>query len=81
MSVSETGLLRFSRRVHALSEEVVKPYTSIFSRKDYTQPQLLAINCIKIRKRQRFREAEDDLKNMPPVCEALGLQKVPITRP
>lgn len=77
MLLRETELLKFARTAYAVAKQVISPYSSKFSRKDYTQPQLIAVNCYKVKERKRYREAEDRLVEMPRICEALGLDKVP----
>jgi len=77
MEYSETKLLKFSRVSYDIAKKAVRPYSSKFSKKTYTQQQHIAILCIKTRKNQKFEQIEEMLKEMPRICEVLGLGHVP----
>jgi len=77
MEYSETKLLKFSKVSYEVSKRVIRPYSSKFSKKTYTQHQHIAIICTKARKNQKFEQMEEMLKEMPRVREALDLETVP----
>ena len=48
-----------------------------YSRKDYTLQQHVAMLCLKIKTKQKYREFVDLLSEMPNICDFLGIEKVP----
>lgn len=77
MIYSETRIFKLACELDKLARKAVPEYSSKFSKKTFTQNQHVAILCIKVKLRQRLRETEDMLANMPSVCEAIGLERVP----
>lgn len=77
MEYSETKLLKFSKVSYELAKRVIRPYSSKFSKKTYTQQQHIAVLCIKAKKNQKFEQIEEILKEMASVCAVLGLDQVP----
>ena len=75
----KTSSSKFIRFVEALKHETSKlsKYSSRFSRKDYTIRQHVAMLCIKIKVKQRYREFCEILELMPEIKHLLGLSKVP----
>lgn len=76
MKIGSSKLIKFA-------EECVKEcrklpeYSSKFSRKDYTMRQHVAMLCLKVKLRQRYREFCDLLGVMAEIQEILGIKKVP----
>lgn len=76
MNVRSSKFIRF---VEACVREVLSlpEYSSKFSRKDYTLRQHVAMLCIKVKVKQRYREFCEILDLMPEIKTLLGLDKVP----
>jgi IS5 family transposase len=77
MEYSETRIYKLAKESQRLARKVVKPYSSRFSKKTFTQDQHIAILCIKTKVTKKFYETEEVLSMMPPVQGALGLTQVP----
>lgn len=76
MEYYETRVYKFVCHVYGLSTRAVRPYSSKFSKKTYTQNQHVAVLCLKERFNLKFYEVEELLLNSPTLCEALGLTQV-----
>jgi hypothetical protein len=74
MTKSPLALARESLRA---AQEALPAYSSKYSRKDYTLPQLFAILVLKQFFQADFRGIEQLLKDFSDLRQALGLQKVP----
>jgi IS5 family transposase len=61
----------------ALATRQVLPYSSKFSKRTFTQPQLVALYCLKIKLGTTYRELIDWLAEMPGIRQALGLKRLP----
>lgn len=70
-------LERFARLALVIAGRVVPEHTSRFSRKDFTQPQLLAILLLRARHDETYRGIARLLHASSALREALGLRKVP----
>lgn len=77
MEYSETRIYKLACELDKLARNAVPEYSSKFSKKTFTQNQHVAILCIKVKLRQKLRETEEMLLNMPAICEAIGLRSVP----
>jgi IS5 family transposase len=77
MKYSDTRIYKLAKESQRLAQGVVPPYSSKFSKRTFTQDQHIAILCIRVKSRQKLREMEELLINMPNVQEALGLSQVP----
>ena len=77
MKYSETRIYKLGMESRRLAQKVVPAYSSKFSKKTFTQDQHVALLCIKVKIRQKLRETEDMLINMPHICESIGLTQVP----
>ena len=77
MKYSDTRIYKLAKESQKLAQKVVPAYSSKFSKKTYTQDQHIAILCVKTKARQKLRETEELLINMPNVQEAIGLSQVP----
>lgn len=62
-------------RVWQVAKQVLPNYSSKFSRKDFTQPQLLAIAAIKQRTNEDYRDTVDAISS--DMADAIGLKKIP----
>ena len=54
----EFGLLPFARAALEMTNAVLPPYQSRFSKRQFTQPKLLAISCLMRYEDWTYREAE-----------------------
>ena len=62
---------------HHLARGVLPEYTSKFSRKDFTLPQLFACLVVKEQQKRSYREAEALLRDAEHWCRGIGMRKVP----
>ena len=60
-----------------LAEQALPKYSSKFSRKDFTRPQLFACLVVKEHLRRSYRGAEILLRDCQHGCRAIGMSKVP----
>ena len=74
---SPTTYIKFATAVFRDAKELLPDYSSKFSRKDFTQPQLVSLAAIAKRFRWEWRELEEALLEMPRLRRVLGLKKVP----
>lgn len=70
-------LIKFADVCSGVVRKKIRMYSSKFSRKDYTQWQLLTLLCIMKRYRLKYREAAEILQLMPELAKFLGLEKIP----
>lgn len=77
MDIESSELIKFAKISFGQAKQVISEYSSKFSRKDFTQQQLLALLCVKEKTKQKWKDFEDLLFNMPRISEALGLDKTP----
>ncbi len=70
-------LLQFTQKCLELATEHVPPYSSRFSKRTFTQPQLITLYCLKLKLGVSYRELIDWLQEMPRIQEALGLRHLP----
>lgn len=70
-------ILVFVRKCNGLVFKHVRPFSSKFSKKTYTQHQLIILNCLKIRLNEDYRDVEDLLIEMPGIQKELNLSSVP----
>ena len=75
--MAEVGLLPFARIALQVSRAVLPRYRSPFSKRQFTQPQLLAILCLMRYEDWTFREAEVRLGEHRELRQVLGLVSVP----
>jgi hypothetical protein len=69
--------LALARSALAEAREALPPYSSKFSRHDYTQHQLFAILALRKSLKTDYRSLEAMLRDWAELREALGLTKVP----
>ncbi len=70
-------LLQFTQTCLELAREHVPAYSSQFSKRIFTQPQLIVLYCLKLKLRVSYRELIDWLSEMPRIQQALGLKRLP----
>jgi Transposase domain (DUF772) len=75
--MAEVGLLPFARIALQVGRAVLPRYRSRFSKRQFTQPQLLAILCLMRYEDWTFREAEVRLGEHRELRQVLGLVSVP----
>jgi hypothetical protein len=75
--MAEVGLVKFATVALRVSQAVLPAYRSKFSKRQFTQPQLLAILCLMRDEDWTFREAEVRLAEHSNLRAALGLTHVP----
>jgi hypothetical protein len=71
-AMAEVGLLPFARITLQVSRAVLPRYRSRFSKRQFTQPQLLAILCLMRYEDWTFREAEVRLSEHRELRQVLG---------
>ena len=71
------GILAFAKTAYRLAKRVVPEFSSKFSKRTYTQPQHVAMLCLKVRDAETYDGTVDKINEMPAVKEALELEKVP----
>src|SRR5437899_3954376 len=76
-AMAEVGLLPFACIALQVSRAVLPRYRSRFSKRQFTQPQLLAILCLMRYEDWTFREAEVRLGEHRELRQVLGLVSVP----
>ncbi|MBI4896652.1 MAG: IS5/IS1182 family transposase, partial [Candidatus Aenigmarchaeota archaeon] len=68
MKYSETRVLKFARAAYdVVKRSSIKPYSSKYSKKTFTQHQHIAILCLKKRNKLNYRELEEFLMESPRV--------------
>src|SRR5262249_11804271 len=66
-----------AREALRLAQEALPAYSSKFSRRDYTQHQLLAVLALKTFRKTDYRGVAAALADFADLCQDLGLSKVP----
>jgi IS5 family transposase len=75
--MAEIGLVRFARLALEVSQAVLPAQRTKFSKRLFTQPQLLAVLCLMRYEDWTFREAEVRLSEHSELRSALQLKSVP----
>jgi hypothetical protein len=75
--MAEIGLVRFARLALEVSQAVLPAQRTKFSKRQFTQPQLLAVLCLMRYEDWTFREAEVRLSEHAELRSALQLSSVP----
>ena len=75
--MAEVGLVRFGRLALEVSQAVLPAQRTKFSKRQFTQPQLLAVLCLMRYEDWTFREAEVRLREHTELRSALRLNSVP----
>jgi Transposase DDE domain/Transposase domain (DUF772) len=73
----EVGLVRFAQVALDVAQATVPRYRTVFSKHQFTQPQLLAILCLMRYEDWTYREAEVRLAEHSELRRALRLRSVP----
>ena len=77
-SMAKVGLVRFATRVALeVAEAVLPDYRTKFSKRTFTQPQLLAVLCLMRYEDWTLRKTEVRLAEHRELRSALGLRKAP----
>lgn len=74
---NSSQLLQFTEACMQLATEQVPLYSSKFSKRTFTQPQLLTLYCLKLKLGATYRELIDWLGEMPRIRKALGVKRLP----
>jgi hypothetical protein len=75
--MAEVEVVRFATVARRVGQTALPAYRSQFSKRRFSQPQLLAILCLRRYEDWTFREAEVRLAEHRDLREALGLTHVP----
>jgi hypothetical protein len=75
--MAEIGLVKFATIALQVGQAALPAYCSIFSKRQFTQPQLLAILCLMRYEDWTFREAEVRLAEHTELRTTLRLRHVP----
>ena len=75
--MAEVGLVRFGRLALEVSQAVLPAQRTKFSKRQFAQPQLLAVLCLMRYEDWTFREAEVRLREHSELRSALQLKSVP----
>lgn len=75
--MAEVGLVRFARVAHEIASSVLPEYRTKYSKRIFTQPQLLAVLLLMRYEDWTYREAETRLAEHAELREALRLERVP----
>ena len=76
-SMAEVSLVRFARVALGVAESVLPDYRTEFSKRTFTQPQLLAVLCLMRYEDWTLRKAEVRLAKHGELRSALGSRKAP----
>jgi Transposase DDE domain/Transposase domain (DUF772) len=76
-TMAEVGLVRFARLAVEVSQAVLPAQRTKFSKRQFAQPQLLAVLCLMRYEDWTFREAEVRLSEHSELRSVLGLRSVP----
>ena len=77
MVMAEIGLVRLARVAMDVARAAVPAHRSKYSKRLFTQPQLLGILCLMRYEDWTYREAEVRLEEHSELRAALGLSRVP----
>ena len=77
VTMAEVGLVRFARLAREVSQAVLPAQRTRFSKRQFPQPQLLAVLCLMRYEDWTFREAEVRLSEHVELRSALQLNSVP----
>jgi len=78
--MAEVGLVRFAQVALDVAQVTVPRYRTCFSKRQFSQPQLLAILCLMRYEDWTFRETEVRLSEHGELRRALALASVRIRR-
>ena len=74
---SESRLKKLTLALLGKAKGVCPAYSSKFSKKTYTQHQLIILLCLRKKLKQDYRDAVDTISLMPEILGLLGLKCVP----
>jgi hypothetical protein len=75
--MAEVGLISLAKLGLEIAQSVLPPHRSRFSKRQFTQPQLLAVLCVMRYEDWTYREAEVRLREHGELRRALQLSRVP----
>ncbi len=75
--MSENKYIKFVEVFLKVAKRVLAPYSSKYSKKDFTQPQLLAINGLMKFDKKNYRSMPDFIEIAPEIKNKLKLKKIP----
>ena len=76
-SSAERSVVQFARAALAAAHGVLRVYRTPFSKRQFTQPQLLAILCLRSQYGWSLRATELLLRRDHEIAAALGLRQAP----
>jgi transposase-like protein DUF772 len=74
---AERSVVRFARAALAAAHGVLAAYRTPFSKQRFTQPQLLAVLCLRSQYRWSLRATESALRRDREIRAALALREAP----
>lgn len=77
MSVNPSKLLKFAEACLGVVSKKMPKYSSKYSRKDYTQHQLMTLVCLMRKYKPKYGDFIEILEVMDSLIEFLGLEKIP----
>ena len=72
-----TKIRRFVKACYKLVCKKVGKYSNKYSKKTYTQPQLITINCLREKLKMDYRSITDLLAETPIILKEIGLDSIP----
>jgi len=75
--MAEIGVVRFAHVARKVAEAALPRYRSLFSKRTFTQPALLAILCLMRYEDLTYREAEARWREHAELRKALLIDRVP----
>jgi len=75
--INENELIKFTTTAFKMAEMSLPAYSCKYSKRTYTQHQHMALICLKMRLRLKYREIVQIVKLMPKIQGIIGLKKVP----
>lgn len=73
----ENRYLKFVKVFLEAAKGVLTQYSGKYSKKDFTQPQLLTLNGLMRFDRKNYRDMPDFLEITPEIRDVIGLKKIP----
>lgn len=76
-NLGKSKLLRFTEKVYEIAKQTVPTYSGKYSKKTFTQHQLVTIICLKVRENETYEGIVDRLIEEFGIRKALDLDEVP----
>jgi IS5 family transposase len=77
MKINPSKLIKFAKACLGVVSKVIPEHSSKYSRKDYTQHQLMTLVCLMRKYKPKYRDFIELLEVMNRLAEFLGLEKIP----